>query len=61
MALISVGIPRSLAGLGLTAADVDRAVVLVLGAPYANPRPASAGDLRVVLHAAWAGEPPCGG
>ncbi|MGI5198256.1 maleylacetate reductase [Streptomyces sp. CA-288835] len=56
-----LGIPRSLAELGLTAADVDRAVDLALGAPYANPRPASADDLRAVLHAAWAGEPPYGG
>lgn len=31
------------------------------GAPYANPRPAFADDLRAVLHAAWAGEPPGGG
>ena len=56
-----LGIPRSLAELGLTAADVDRAVDLALGAPYANPRPASADDLRAVLHAAWTGEPPYGG
>ncbi|WP_354671305.1 iron-containing alcohol dehydrogenase [Streptomyces sp. S.PB5] len=56
-----LGIPRSLAELGLTAADVDRAVEVALGAPYANPRPASADDLRTVLHAAWAGEPPYGG
>lgn len=40
-----LGIPRSLADLGLTAADVDRAVDVALGAPYANPRPASADDL----------------
>ena len=56
-----LGIPRSLADLGLTAADVDRAVDVALGAPYANPRPASADDLRAVLHAAWAGDPPYGG
>jgi len=46
---------------GLTAADVDRAVDVALGAPYANPRSPSADDLRAVLHAAWAGEPPYGG
>ena len=45
----------------LTAADVDRAVDVALGAPYANPRPASADELRAVLHAAWAGESPYGG
>nr|WP_234359999.1 maleylacetate reductase [Streptomyces sp. DSM 15324] len=56
-----LGIPRSLADLGPTAAGVDRAVDVALGAPYANPRPASADDLRAVLHAAWAGEPPYGG
>ena len=56
-----LGIPRSLADLGLTAADVDRAVDVALGAPYANPRPASADDLHAVLHTAWAGEPPYGG
>jgi maleylacetate reductase len=56
-----LGIPRSLADLGLTAADVDRAVDVALGAPYANPRPASADDLRAVLHTAWAGEPQYGG
>ena len=56
-----LGIPRSLADLGLTVADVDRAVDVALGAPYANPRPASADDLHAVLHTAWAGEPPYGG
>jgi maleylacetate reductase len=56
-----LGIPRSLAALGVTAADVDRAVDVALGAPYSNPRPPSADDLRAVLHAAWAGEPPYGG
>ena len=55
-----LGIPRSLADLGLAAADVDRAVDVALGAPYANPRPASTGDLCAVLHAAWAGEPSYG-
>ncbi|MFC8430128.1 hypothetical protein [Streptomyces sp. NPDC057253] len=55
-----LGIPRSLAYLGLTAADVDRAVEVALGAPYANPHPASADELRAALHAArrWHVEAP---
>ncbi|MFF4805282.1 iron-containing alcohol dehydrogenase [Streptomyces sp. NPDC001351] len=55
------GIPRSLADLDLTTADIDRPVKFAVTAPYGNPREASADDLRAVPHAAWAGEPRYGG
>ncbi|MCX5268258.1 maleylacetate reductase [Streptomyces sp. NBC_00199] len=56
-----LGVPRSLAALGLSFADLDRAVDATLRAPYANPRSASARELRAVLQAAFDGAPPPGG
>jgi maleylacetate reductase len=53
-----LGAPRSLAGLGMTEADIPRVVEEVLATPYANPRPLAAEDLTALLRAAVAGLPP---
>jgi maleylacetate reductase len=49
------GVPRSLADVGLSADAIDRAAALVTAAPYPNPRPVSAADVRAVLEAALRG------
>ncbi|MFJ5214670.1 maleylacetate reductase [Streptomyces sp. NPDC088354] len=53
-----LGAPRSLADLGLTRADLNRAAEIATAAPYANPRPALADDVRAILTAAYEGDPP---
>ncbi|MFE7036273.1 maleylacetate reductase [Streptomyces sp. NPDC057621] len=53
-----LGAPRSLAGLGLTEADLKGAAELVAGQAYANPRLVTAQDALTVLEAAFAGRAP---
>ncbi|MFD0310785.1 maleylacetate reductase [Streptomyces sp. NPDC127119] len=53
-----LGAPRSLAGLGLTEADLKVAAELVAGQAYANPRPVTTEDALTVLEAAHAGRAP---
>ncbi len=48
----ALGLTMSLQALGLRAADVDRAAELVISSAYANPRPATADDVRAVLRGA---------
>ena len=55
-----LGVPRSLAELGMSIADIDRAVKVAVTAPYANPREASADDLRAILQMAYTGGAPRG-
>jgi len=55
-----LGAPRSLRDLGMAAGDIDRIAELVAGADFPNPRPVTAGDVRDLLHAAWAGTAPPG-
>jgi maleylacetate reductase len=50
----SLGLTESLADLGFSDADVDRAAELVSAASYPNPRAASADDVRGILWAARA-------
>jgi maleylacetate reductase len=50
-----LGVPRTLAELGVAAADLDPVADEVLANPYSNPRPVSRDDLRALLHAAWSG------
>jgi alcohol dehydrogenase class IV len=52
----SLGIPGSLAELGLTEADVERAVALATVDPYANPAPVTGDGIRTLLLAALRGE-----
>ncbi|MET8829216.1 maleylacetate reductase [Streptomyces sp. NPDC004610] len=52
----SLGAPRSLADLGMTAADVDPTAELLLAQiPFANPRPVTPDDVRALLRAAYTG------
>jgi len=52
----SLGIPGSLAELGLTEADVERAVALATVDPYANPAPVTGDGIRTLLLGALRGE-----
>lgn len=53
-----LGAPASLGELGMSPDDVEVAVQRATAAPYANPVPPGADDLRALLHRAVAGEPP---
>lgn len=53
-----LGAPRSLAGLGMSEADIGRIVNEVTGRPYSNPRPVTAEAVQELLEAAWAGRLP---
>jgi alcohol dehydrogenase class IV len=50
--------PASLAELGLAEADLDRAAELCANHVNQTPRPSGAAELRALLGAAYAGEPP---
>jgi maleylacetate reductase len=53
--------PRALRDYGFGAADIPAAAGAILAAvPPGNPRPVTAGDLRRLLRAAWAGADPAG-
>ena len=53
-----IGAPQRLSDLGLTEADLDRAALLAVKAPYPNPRPFTQVDIRTLLQNAWAGVRP---
>jgi maleylacetate reductase len=53
-----LGVPRSLAELGLAETDVAKAAKLATGQPYANPRPVTAEGVLALLRAAYAGKAP---
>lgn len=53
-----IGAPVSLAGLGLTAADLPRAVALATANPYWNPRPIDPDAIAALLARALAGDAP---
>ena len=50
--------PLALRDLGLREADLDRAADLAITKPYPNPQPVTRADVRALLQAAWAGDPP---
>lgn len=50
--------PTRLADLGFAEADIDRATAIATKAPYPNPRPFSAADIRGLLLRAFAGDAP---
>jgi maleylacetate reductase len=52
---LELGAPATLWALGLREGDLDRAVKLAMAASYANPRAASAKDIRDILLAAVTG------
>jgi maleylacetate reductase len=47
-----LGLTTSLEALGFRASDLDRAAELVASSSYANPRPASAAEVRALLRSA---------
>lgn len=53
-----MGAPLALKDLGLTHADLDRAMQLATEKPYPNPRPLSPEGIRGLLERAWSGAPP---
>lgn len=56
-----LGAPKALRDIGLRESDLDEAAELSVAAiPTSNPRPATAGDVRGLLTAAWAGTAPEG-
>lgn len=48
----ALGLSASLGALGLRAGDIDRAAALVAASAYANPRPATEDDVRMLLRTA---------
>jgi maleylacetate reductase len=52
------GAPLALSGLGLRAADLDRAAEIACANPYWNPRPIELHAIRSLLQDAFAGNPP---
>ncbi|MFB4309775.1 maleylacetate reductase [Actinomadura sp. GTD37] len=54
----SLGLPRSLAGLGADPAHLDGVVARALAGGFANPRPVEEAGLRALLGRAWQGRPP---
>lgn len=53
-----LGAPLALRDLGLKEQDLDRAADLATERPYWNPRPVTRPEIRRLLQAAWAGDPP---
>jgi maleylacetate reductase len=53
-----LGLPLSLAELGMPEAGVDEVAAEVAAAPPANPRPVDEAALRSILRAAWEGDGP---
>lgn len=53
-----LGIPPSLADLGLRGSDLDAAADAILAKPYANPRPVTREDLLALLGRALRGDAP---
>jgi maleylacetate reductase len=56
--LTRLGLVRSLAGLGMPEAGIERAARLAVRRPCRNPAELNYEGLRQMLAAAWAGEPP---
>jgi len=56
--MLAVGQKRSLAQMGLSEADLDRAADLAVRNPYFNPRPVTREGVREVLAAAYGGRRP---
>jgi alcohol dehydrogenase class IV len=55
----SLHAPRALRDYGLTESSIPAAAAAILPAvPPSNPRPVTAPDLELLLHAAWAGADP---
>jgi maleylacetate reductase len=54
----SLGAPTSLAALGLTAADLDKAADIAVQNPYYNPRPITREGIRALLEDAFEGRRP---
>ncbi|CAM2154415.1 Maleylacetate reductase [Pararobbsia alpina] len=53
-----IGLNVTLASLGVTPADLDRAAEAAMRSPYFNPRPLSERAIRHLLELAWTGEAP---
>jgi alcohol dehydrogenase class IV len=54
----ALGLPASLAALGLRAEDLDEAAALAARDPYPNPRPLDGGAIRSLLQDAYDGRRP---
>ena len=54
----SLGLPRSLSGLGADPVHLDAVVTRAAAGGYANPRPVEEPALRALLENAWHGHPP---
>lgn len=53
-----IGAPMSLAALGFSESDLDRAAAIAVASPYPNPRPLAQDAVRALLGDAFAGWPP---
>jgi alcohol dehydrogenase class IV len=52
----TLGLPRSLAELGLPREGVDEAARLATASPYPNPAPVELEPIRALLERAWRGD-----
>jgi len=50
-------VPRALKDLGMKRSDIDKAVEIVTGSQYPNPRDVESEWIRELIRRAWAGEP----
>jgi maleylacetate reductase len=55
-----LGVPPSLAAIGMPQDGLAEAGRRVMAAPYANPRPVTADAVEAILRAAYDGSPPTG-
>ncbi|MPZ39718.1 MAG: iron-containing alcohol dehydrogenase [Rhizobiales bacterium] len=55
---VRIGLPTGLKGLGMTEADIPKAVDIVAAGKFANPRPVSREDLENLITQAYHGEAP---
>jgi alcohol dehydrogenase class IV len=53
-----LGLPQSLAEIGMPQDGIERAAELVLQQAYANPRTSDRESIKAMLERAWRGAPP---
>lgn len=54
-----LGMTLALRDIGMPKAGLEKAVDIIVSAPYPNPRPFERDAIAALLHRAWTGEMPC--
>ncbi len=55
---VRIGLPTGLKGLGMSEADIPKAIETVAAGKFVNPRPVSRDDIANLIKQAYYGEPP---